>query len=69
MYRSNGVAVPHPPPVVGGELELHYLTPRERWLLMKIRELSPAGRPATIVLMVDCDGLVSVSAATPKGQR
>jgi hypothetical protein len=69
MYRSNGVAPPQPPPVVGGELEMVYLSPRERWLLLKLRELTGNGRPTTLVLVVEEGGQISVACATPKGRR
>lgn len=70
MYRSNGVATtPTAPPVVGGELEMVYLSPRERWLLLKLRELTSPGHPATVIIAVDEAGVISVSCATPKGKR
>jgi hypothetical protein len=46
-----------------------YLSPRERWLLLKLRELTSPGHPATVIIAVDEAGVISVSCATPKGKR
>lgn len=67
MSRRNGKI--SAPVVVSDGNELCFVSPRERWLLLKIRELAPHGRGGVLLIDVDEQGVIRVSSATPKGKR